>query len=217
MPFRAPVTERAMTQFQPPQGDSAPFWLRAKASGPAPDYPRIARVLAYWEGLRAGRIAPRRTEIDPSDIADHLEVMFVAEIVAPGIARFRLAGQHLATLAGMEPRGMPLSCLFEPGARAPLAEGVAQVAMGARALLPLRADRGLARPGMDGRLALLPLADAEGRINRILGALETCGEPGRPPRRFRLTGPVEGGAPPAPVTQTPEARRAGFRLIQGGA
>jgi hypothetical protein len=205
---------------QPAPAAAGPIWLTGRLRRAQPDYPRVARVLAYWEGLRAGRIAPTRTEIDPAGIAEHLEVMFVAEVVAPGIARFRLAGQHLATLAGMEPRGMPLSCLFEAPARDGLAQAVAQVGMGARVILPLRADRGIGRPGLEGRLALLPLSDADGRITRILGALETCGQPGRPPRRFRLTGPAEGAVSVAALPQpqaTPEARRAAFRLIPGGA
>jgi len=232
--------ELAMSQFPPSEPGSRPIWLRATAPRPAPDFARVARVQAYWERLRDGRVAPQRSEVDPGEIADHLEVMFVAEMVAPGIARFRLAGQQIANLAGMEPRGMPLSCLFDAEARAALADAIAQVGKGARVILPLRADRGLGRPVLEGRLALMPLADAEGRINRILGALETRGQTGRPPRRFRLNGPCEAGEIPAAIarpplgrkteiqtaqtpqthpldTQSPEARRAGFRLIQGGA
>jgi hypothetical protein len=160
----------------------------------------------------------------------------VAEGVAPGIARFRLAGQHIAALAGMEPRGMPLSCLFEAAARDELAQAITQVTRGARVVLALRAERGIGRPPLDARLALLPLADGEGQITRILGAFESCGQIGRGPRKFRLSGPL----PPLPIAQTcaempgqdtrngpaapparislpptPEARRAAFRVIGG--
>jgi hypothetical protein len=197
---------------------------------PVPGFERVNRVQAYWERLRAGRIAPARTEIDPGHVADLLDIMFVAETVAPGIARFRLAGQQLAALAGMEPRGMPLSCLFDAGARDELAQAITQVTRGARVVLALRADRGLGRPTLDARLALLPLADTQGRITRILGAFETCGQIGRGPRKFRLSGPIlpvaaaglsdATGTKPTPAAQislppTPEARRAAFRVIAG--
>ncbi len=154
-------------------------------------------VLAKWDRLRGDRIAPARAELDPARLAPALEFMFVAEIVAPGVARLRLAGQSLYNTLGMEPRGMPLCCLMAPPAREELAEAVRQVAHGARVRLPLRAPRGLGRPAMDGQMVLLPLTDSAGRITRLLGVLETHGQPGRTPRRFHLAGAASPLFPPA--------------------
>jgi len=150
------------------------------------DYPAIALVQAYWETLRDGRAAPVRAEIDPRPLAGALDTLFIAEMVAPGVARLRLCGQHFNELLGMEPRGMPLSMFFAPEARDGLAKALAQVAQGARAALPLRAEKGIGKPGLDGMLALMPLADQSGAINRVLGVLETHGQVGRAPRRFRM-------------------------------
>lgn len=178
---------------------------------PLQDFPAIAKVQAHWEGLRAGRIAPARAEIDPRPLAEALDVLFVAEMIAPGVARMRLCGQHLTELMGMEPRGMPLSVLFTPGARASLATALDQVAKGARATLPLRAEKGLGRPGLDGMLALLPLVDHTGAITRILGVLETRGQIGRAPRRFALAAPI------AHASEAPRAKgRPLLHLIKGG-
>lgn len=175
------------------------------------DFPAIAKVQTHWEGLRAGRIAPARSEIDPRPLAEALDVMFVAEIVAPGVSRIRLCGQHLSELMGMEPRGMPLSAFFAPEAREGLASALKQVAQGARATLPLRAEKGLGRPGLDGMLALLPLVDHTGAVTRILGVLETHGQIGRAPRRFKLAAPTT-VKPLGPVTKgTPI-----LQLIKGG-
>lgn len=164
-------------------------------------FPACETVMAEWDRLRAGRIAPARSEIAPAGLAEVLEFMFVAEIIAPGVARLRLAGQRLYTVLGMEPRGMPLCCLMQPPARAELAEAVKQVAHGARVHLPLRAPRGLGRPGMDGLLLMLPLTDGDGRITRVLGVLETHGQVGRTPRRFDLAG----AASPVALTETRHA------------
>ena len=176
-------------------------------------FPAVEAVQGYWESIRGGRAAPARSEIDPRPLADNLNVLFIAERIAPGIARLRLCGQHFADLLGMEPRGMPLSVLFTTGAREDLATALEHVARGARVTLPLRADKGLGRPGLDGMLALMPLADAQGKITRILGVLETQGQIGRAPRRFSLSQPVQR---PSAERPAPAAGQPRLRLVQGG-
>lgn len=174
-------------------------------------YPAIATVQAHWETLRAGRTAPARSEIDPRPLAASLDVLFIAELVAPEVARLRLCGQHFSDLLGMEPRGMPLSVFFVPEARAGLAATLSQVAKGVRATLPLRAEKCLGRPGLDGMMALMPLADHAGNISRILGILETHGQIGRAPRRFKLTAPVPSTGYPNPQKGPPS-----LTVIRGG-
>jgi hypothetical protein len=184
----------------------------------------VARTLDYWERLRGTQAAPMRDAIDPRDLAEALEFLFVAEPVAPGVARLRLSGQHLSRLLGMEPRGMPLCALFEAEARAELAAAVEQVARhGVRVLLPVRAAGSLGRPALEGLLALMPLADAEGGIHRILGVLQTRGGIGRTPRRLTLAGPWRPlasrrapGPGPEPEAAAPVRGRPALRLIRGG-
>ncbi|MCB1394507.1 MAG: PAS domain-containing protein [Rhodobacter sp.] len=182
---------------------------------PAPiRFPAVASVQAHWEALRGGRTAPARAEIDPRPLAECLSVMFVAELVAPGVARLRLAGQSLGDLLGMEPRGMPLSVFVEQQDRDELADALQQVAQGVRVILPVRSVSGFARPALDGLLALMPLTDAQGRISRVLGVLETAGPVGRAPRRFSLGKPLAAGvagAAPRPVRGRPT-----LRVIKGG-
>lgn len=161
----------------------------------------VPAVLAEWDRLRGDRVAPARSELDPARLATALEYLFVAEIIAPGVARLRLAGQNLYQLLGMEPRGMPLCCLTLPAARPELAEALRQVSRGVRVQLPLRAPRGLGRPAIDGLLVLLPLTDDAGRITRVLGVLETHGQTGRAPRRFDLAGHAQ----PMPLPPRAEA------------
>ncbi|WP_417598390.1 PAS domain-containing protein [Pararhodobacter oceanensis] len=183
-------------------------------------YPAVDTVVSHWEVLRGQKLAPARAQIDPRCLGDCLDKLFIAEQVAPGIARFRLCGQQFTNLLGMEPRGMPLSVLFAHEARGNLAAALRQVAQGVRAVLPLRAEKGLGRPGMDGLLALMPLTDHEGNITRILGVMETHGQVGHAPRKFRLTTPLPQGmerqtSAPAPAPERPSSKPL-LRVLKGG-
>ncbi len=154
----------------------------------APGYPAIAQVDAYWEGLRRGRPMPDRAEIDPRGIEGALEFAFVLERVAPGVARVRIAGAHLADLLGMDVRGMPLTAFFVPDARARIERAVEAVLGDAQvADVTLTGERGIGRPALPARLLLAPLANAGGRgMPRLLACLESHGTIGRAPRRFAV-------------------------------
>ena len=162
----------------------------------------LREVRAYWDALRDDQDLPRREQINPRGMAGALHQVFMLERVAPGVARFRVAGMEINDLMGMEVRGMPLSALFDPGARARMAELVEKVA-GTRTVvvLDLEADRGLGRPALQARLLLLPLKGAAGEVDLILGCLASDGQIGRAPRRFSIARAMEelteaGGAPP---------------------
>ncbi len=150
-------------------------------------FPALGRVEAYWEGLRNGRAMPARAEVDPRGIADVLQYAFVLERMAPGLARIRLAGMHLNDLMAMEVRGMPISAMFLPDARAEVQRAVQEVMeTPAVVRLTLGSDTGFTRPPLEGQMMLLPLRDAQGLVTRILGVLETRGRIGRGPRRFMI-------------------------------
>ncbi|MCB2125297.1 MAG: PAS domain-containing protein [Rhodobacteraceae bacterium] len=147
----------------------------------------IAEVRAYWEGLRGGRAAPCRSEVDPRGIERSLEHAFVLERIAPQVARFRLAGMHLNDLMGMEVRGMPFTTLFTPAARREIGILLASVFAGpCTAELMLAGESGFGKPALAGRMVLLPLKSDLGDVSRILGCLATEGAIGRAPRRFDL-------------------------------
>lgn len=161
----------------------------AERRGIVAEHPALAQLRAYWEGLRAGGTLPTRSMIDPRGIEDALEYAFIAERIAPGLARVRLAGMHLNDLLGMEVRGMPLSAFFEPAAREPLAGHVEAAFAGPAAVsLTLESAGGFGRAALSARLILLPLRDEGGKVTRVLGGLAAEGGTGRTPRRFRLVG-----------------------------
>lgn len=161
----------------------------------------IRELHAYWEALRDDQDLPRRDQINPRGMAGALHQVFMLERVAPGIARFRLAGMDINDLMGMEVRGMPLSALFDPAARAQIAEIVEKLAA-ARTIveLDLEADRGIGRPAVRARLLFLPLKGSSGEADLILGCLATDGQIGRTPRRFVIARALETALAPAPVS-----------------
>lgn len=166
---------------------------------------RLRLIRDYWESLRGDRLLPSRSEINPRGIEAALGQAMLIERVGRGVARFRVAGMDITDLAGMDVRGMPISCLMMPGERLAFADALEEVfARPARLWLDLEAERGLGRPPVTARMLLLPLAMEPGGAAMAFGALCRCGSIGQAPRRFalarRLVEPLtpEPGLPAAP-------------------
>jgi len=158
----------------------------------------LVQVRAYWEGLRDDDVIPQRSQINPRGIEQVLSSTFLIERVAPGVARFRIAGMHFADVMGMEVRGLPISSIFTPSARAELTQKLEQVFAGpAMMTLNVLAAAGLGRPALTARLLMLPLRDDAGQITMALGCINLSGSIGRTPRRFDIAGCTL--APLAPI------------------
>ena len=132
----------------------------------------LRQVEAYWSALRNSAAVPKRTQIDPRGLENVLEYAFILERIAPGIARIRLAGQHLNKLAGMEVRGMPLTTFFTPSGRIHVSAALEHVFDApAVAELVLQGKPAFGHPTPEARMILLPLQDETGKITRALGVI----------------------------------------------
>ncbi|MCG7505155.1 PAS domain-containing protein [Mesorhizobium retamae] len=69
-------------------------------------------LFQYWNRLRNGRPAPRRTEIEPADIKTLLADTFILEKDTRGEAVFRLAGTRLCATYGRELKGFSFPSLW---------------------------------------------------------------------------------------------------------
>lgn len=208
----------------------------------------ILEMRKYWEGLRKGRSIPTRADVEPRGIRSALDYAFILERIAPGAARFRLAGRHMIDLMGMEVRGMPLCSFVNMSARGRLSDVLESVFRAPQiAELHLHSEAAYARPELKGRMLIMPLRSDLGDVTRALGCLIAEGEIGQEPRRFDITSdeltPVIPGAlvlepspsapgfaePPSPwkpgtpspaasrpqrEDETPEERRARFRVVR---
>lgn len=148
----------------------------------------IAAFRSYWSTMRKDGDVPRRSEIDPRGIEPLLAEAFVAERIAPGLARLRIAGNHLTDLMGMEVRGMPLSSFLVPAHRDRLADLLVDLFDAPATLeLELTSEAGSGQTPLVGRMVLMPLRSDLGDISRALGCLVTDGPMGRAPCRFAIT------------------------------
>src|SRR5262245_16401234 len=59
-------------------------------------HPATQALYAYWNEVRGDRLAPRRLEIQPARIAEHLLDTFILERSGRSAFRFRLAGTRVA-------------------------------------------------------------------------------------------------------------------------
>lgn len=66
----------------------------------------------YWNRLRDGRPAPKRSEVEPADIKSLLADTFILEKDMRGEAVFRLAGTRLCAVYGRELKGFSFPSLW---------------------------------------------------------------------------------------------------------
>ena len=193
-------------------GAVLPFEAWRRAQGDA----ALGRIEDYWSRVRAGRLVPARSEIDPRGLEGVLGHAFVLERIGTGLARLRIAGSHMSAFLGTEARGLPLSTLFEPESRDALADALeAVVDEPAAVRFSVVSARGFGKPELTGNIVLLPLRSDLGDVTRVLGGVALSGDAGRTPRRLRITGQSRRslvGYAEAPGNVRPTARPEPLRL-----
>ncbi|MCH2095800.1 MAG: PAS domain-containing protein [Rhodobacteraceae bacterium] len=147
----------------------------------------LKRIEAYWHSLSDGKI-PLRSKVDPKCIEADLEYAFIAEQIAPGMAKLRVAGSHLNDLMGIETSGMPLSALLAPAARPLLSDALIRFFREPGITrIHFDGEQGIGKPALSGEAVLAPLCSDTGDFDRALGGLVTYGKVGRTPRRMTIT------------------------------
>ncbi|MGB3897958.1 MAG: PAS domain-containing protein [Mesorhizobium sp.] len=133
-------------------------------------------LFQYWNRLRDGRHAPKRTEIEPADIKALLADTFILEKDTRGEAVFRLAGTRLCATYGRELKGFSFPSLWREKDRrlvTRLIEGVFQ-----QKSVVVVAYEGLSRNGRSNRFELLALPLDGGVENpRSLGIVSAVEKP----------------------------------------
>ncbi|RVT83979.1 PAS domain-containing protein [Rhodobacteraceae bacterium CCMM004] len=149
-----------------------------------PDTQPLDRLVRRWEARRRGRLVPRRADLGPAVLDDDgLDRVFLVDPPRMGHARLRLTCDGVNDLLGMDVRGMPLSAIFVPTARARLEAAVDEV-FARPALCRLDLADSIGPASVAAAMVLLPVAGPGGGI-KALGALATA-EAAPAPRRFRI-------------------------------
>ncbi|MBX9589139.1 MAG: PAS domain-containing protein [Hyphomonadaceae bacterium] len=199
----------------------------------------IQTLYAYWNDVRAGRIAPRRLEIEPSRIGSILPETFMLERAAPANYQFRLAGTRLCEIFGTELRGANMLAAWTGSDRAAIAADLASTcAQGAATLLNVEAEADTTRR-IRLEIIMLPLMHANNTMDRVIGAMSALTSPhwlgyepvtikrlidhtliwpdGRPRLLIERTGrEAPFRASPPPVVRMVKSERRLFRVFDGG-
>ncbi|PLS23311.1 PAS domain-containing protein [Neptunicoccus cionae] len=149
-------------------------------------HPVIREVFNYWEGLRRGRLAPLRSELDPQKLCNVIDQIFVLEYENPLDIRFRLAGMDLCNMLGMELRGMPARALFNIGHRDELGRVLDDMVTTPKIIELVLKTQPHKTPVLNARMLLLPMQAGKRQYSRILGCLVSDDPPLQAPVRFDI-------------------------------
>lgn len=130
----------------------------------------------YWNRLRDGRTAPKRTEIEPADIKSLLADTFILEKDTRGEAVFRLAGTRLCAIYGRELKGFSFVSLWKEKDQR-LVGRLVSGAFTSKSVVVITFD-GVSRNGRENafELLLLPL-DGGLESPRCLGVVSATAKP----------------------------------------
>ncbi len=134
-------------------------------------------LFRYWNGLRGGRSAPERSDIDPAAIRNVLADTFMLDVDVAGRFPVRLAGTRVNGLFDADQKGRSFLDLWRAEERRNVAAVLLAVADGAS---PVVAGASAAPRGCDeGRFELLflPLRHFGKTHARILGLVTPATQP----------------------------------------
>lgn len=146
----------------------------------------IQTLRSHWESLRINGGIPLRADIDPRQIPDVLDSLFIFERLNPQDVRVRIAGLTLCEMMGMEVRGQSPMSFFDDSTRRRFAAVVADVMD-----RPTTARLGLDtvdKMGNEARaeMILLPLRSDFGDVTRLIGCVTGPAEGFKAPMRFHV-------------------------------
>lgn len=135
-------------------------------------------LYTYWNGLRDGRKAPQRFEIEPSKISPVLPETFILECDEDDEFRLRLAGTRICEFFGRELRGARLPYLIGDNddrvAVQSLLHTIKTDYSAGVVILNALTAKGRKTPL---EMLLLPLTHTSDQVNRMMGCLTALKEP----------------------------------------
>ncbi len=137
------------------------------------------KIFTYWNNLKGNRIAPERTEIEPSDIRDILSDTFVLEVNHNyRTISFRLAGTKLCSTYGRELKSVGYLGLWDEADNMKIFDGVKQVYEHAIPTVIAHIAETQNKQFLEYETILLPLLNGTSESVRILGLTTASKTPG---------------------------------------
>lgn len=131
----------------------------------------------YWNSMRGERVAPKRFEIEPSQIAKILPDTFILERIDAETSRFRLAGTRICEAFATEFRGINFFELFTLEDRTTLQRQFSVIArQGAVGVFEIEGE---SESGHKARFEILvtPLMHTREVVDRYLGSITPIAAP----------------------------------------
>lgn len=138
----------------------------------------VSRELyGYWNRIRAGAPAPRRSAVEPSDIRGILGDTFILEVADRDRYPVRLAGTRLCSAYGREIKGSDFLEFWTDKDRDAMATLATAVAADAAAAVITVAVRSAREKSLVGEMLMLPLRHNGPAYDRILGSFALVERP----------------------------------------
>lgn len=144
--------------------------------------PTLHHGFQAWDAARNGLPVPYRHALDPRNLGGTLENIFILEERSDFDFRFRICGQRICDLIGMEMRGMPAVSIVAPEFRQGFTDVMYQIST---RFLATKLDVQGQRCGSGASILLLPMLGPTGKKDRILGVATTPRD-AMPPNRFEI-------------------------------
>lgn len=139
--------------------------------------PTTQGLYQYWNTVRNGRAAPRRYEIEPSQIVPFLSETLIMDEPA-GVCRIRVAGLQVCAWLGDNLRDQHFIDLWNTTDQAVLCDNIRTITQyGAVGLFTFVAELSDEAEPATFELLLLPLTHLDDRIERLLGSISVIDEP----------------------------------------
>ena len=140
-------------------------------------HPTTQALYAYWNEVRGERIAPRRFDIEPSQLGTMLAETFILECDGTVPPMFRLAGTKICESFGREFRGTTFTDMFGDQHRAGVEARINDLRAHGSVHVMDVATGGDAKREAKFEVLMLPLVHSGSSISRILGVIAAIDMP----------------------------------------
>jgi hypothetical protein len=134
----------------------------------------IRKILAYWQAVTPEAGAPSQAAISPRALKPFLPDMFLVERLDKAVYAFRMAGTRLCARYGRELRDHDFVRLWPASQHSYVITALARCLQGVQPVVLSGSAATLDGAPVNYDILLMPLADPNGRVVRILGAMLTA-------------------------------------------
>jgi hypothetical protein len=131
-------------------------------------HPMLREIYGYWDAKRGGRMMPRRSDIDPSEIPKLLPRILIVQALGDGRFRYRLAGTAIVEAFGVEITGTLVGDIAHGEYRAQLLTIYETAFAARRPLLAYSRYYGVQRIPRSAVRLLMPLSPDDRVMDQVL-------------------------------------------------